>query len=234
MGQGRGWGRAWLLLGGLWAILSLCPNPLGAARILFYYNSSDGTDGAILQCASILRKAGHQVTVSDVAGKSYDPTDDNWGPPYDQVWDARFVDRNSEACGSGTPQAADYFDIRWRSKAVSFINHCGKLFIAGENYQLMDRDEGLYLFLRQVEAVNSRFNPCAPSPEGNSSTDGTAYYGVQNGLGPVSFFGAWVGGIPMDCLTGTNFVRTSLGWKGNDQVDRSIVSGWEGGQLGEK
>jgi hypothetical protein len=144
------------------------------------------------------------------------------------------VDRNSEACGSGIPQAADYFDTRWKSKAVSFLNHCGKLFVAGENYQLVDRDEGLYLFLRQVEAVNSRFDSCAPSPEGNSSTDGTAYYGVQNGLGPVSFFGAWVGGIPMDCLTGTSFVRTSLGWKGNDQVDRSIVSGWEGGQLGGK
>src|SRR5579883_1341464 len=116
------------------ALVYLCPRSAFALNILFYYNSDDGTDGALLQCVTILQNAGNQVTTVDVQGKNRDPRDDNWGAPYDQVWDMRFVDRDSTLCGSGRPEAADYFDVHWRSKAVSFLNHCGNLYIAGEHY----------------------------------------------------------------------------------------------------
>lgn len=200
-------------------------------NILFYYNSEDGTGGALLQCVTILQESGNQVTTINVKGENRDPHYDNWGPPYDQVWDMRFVNRDSTLCGSGRSQAADYFDEHWRNKAVSFLNHCGLLFIAAEHYPLVDRNEGLYAFLKEIHAVKNGFDICPPSTNGNNSTLGEGYYPVRHGLGPVSFYGAWVGGIPLAYLTGTSFVETSNDWEG-DQVDRSIVSGWLGNQLG--
>ena len=213
-------------------ILFLFPLSVNAHQILFYYNSLDGTDGALLQCVKILQGAGHKVKVMNVAGKSYDPTGDLWGPPFDQVWDMRFVNRDKENCGSGSPLAADYFTEKWRSKAVSYLNHCGKLFIAGEHYQLIDRDEGLYRFLMEIHAVNDGYDDCPPSANGNSTTDGKAFYPVHKGLGPVSFYGEYVGGIPLEFLNGTSFVDTRNGWQDGDGVDRSVVSGWAGNQLG--
>jgi hypothetical protein len=217
-----------------WAFVSafLLASPAQAYRILFYHNSLDGTEGALLKCVSILEEAGHQVSVVDVKGRNYDPTGDNWGAPIDQVWDMRFVDRDSTRCGSGIPQAPDYFGMAWRNKAVSYLNHCGKFFIAGEHYQLADRNEGLYRFLERIQAVKKGYDPCPPSARGNSTTNGPAVYPVRNGLGPVSFFGAYVGGIPLDYLTGTSFVQTRGDWQEDDRVNRSIVSGWTGEQLG--
>jgi hypothetical protein len=199
----RGFG---MVLG--WAFLSalLLASPAHAYRILFYHNSLDGTEGALLKCVSILQEAGHQVSVVDVKGRGYDPTGDNWGAPYDQVWDMRFTDRDSPRCGSGIPQAPDYFGVSWRNKAVSYLNHCGKLFIAAEHYQLADRNEGLYRFLEKIQAVKKGYDPCPPSSRGNSTTNGPEVYPVKNGLGPVSFFGAYVGGIPLDVLTGTSYI----------------------------
>ncbi len=106
-----------------------CPSQ--GYQILFYYNSSDGTDGGLMECVNILRIAGHHVTPIDVKGVNRDPAGDNWGAPYDQVWDMRFVDRDTRGCGTGRPGAADYFDEHWRKKAVAYLSHCGKLFIAG-------------------------------------------------------------------------------------------------------
>ena len=202
-----------------------------AHNILFYFNSGDGSEGALLQCVSLLRHSGHQVTVIDVRGLNRDPSRDNWGPPFDQVWDMRFVDRDSTACGSGRPDAADYFDENWKSKSVSFLNHCGKLFIGAEYYTYVDRDEGLYSFLREIRAVKPGYDPCPPSPRGNSSTPDWAFYRVRPGLGPSLFYGEMVGGIPLNLLTGTSFVDTREGWEG-DQVDRSVVCAWTGNQLG--
>lgn len=215
----------------LFQAVFLCSQAATAHQILFYFNSDDGTEGSLLQCVSILQNSGHQVTAIDVKGRNRDPQNDNWGAPYDQVWDMRFVDRDSSRCGSGRPGAADYFDQHWSSKAVSFLNHSGNLFIAGEYYLLPDRNEGLYAFLEDIQAVKSGFDACPPSPRGNDSTMGEGFYPVRHGLGPVSFYGAWVGGIPLAYLTGTNFVDTSDDWEGDD-VDHSIVSGWKGNQLG--
>ena len=128
--------------------------------------------------------------------------------------------------------AADYFTEKWQSKAVSYLNHCGKLFIAGEHYQLIDRDEGLYRFLMEINAVKDGYDECPPSLSGNSTTEGKFFYPVRNGLGPVSFYGEYVGGIPMKFLNGTNFVDTRDEWQDGDGVDRSVVSGWVGNQLG--
>lgn len=215
-----------------WTLLAFGAPPAACAyNILFYYNSNDGTDGALLECVTILQNAGHHVTTVDMGDRNRDPQNDNWGAPYDQVWDMRFVDRNSSQCGSGRPQAADYFDDHWRSKAVSFLNHCGKLLVAGEYYFFTDRDEGLYPFLKEIQAVKSGFDSCPPSERGNDSTSGEAFYPVHNGLGPVSFYGDQVGGIPLAYLTGTSFVDTRDGWE-DDEVDRSVVSGWLGNQLG--
>ncbi|HTC21319.1 MAG TPA: hypothetical protein VK859_10755, partial [bacterium] len=214
----------------LFAFGAACPSH--AYQILFYYNSLDGTEGGLLECVQILRIAGHHVTTIDMNGENRDPTGDNWGAPYDQVWDMRFVDHDTQGCGAGLPGYADYFDEKWRKKAVTFLNHCGKLFIAAEHYQLGDRDEGLYRFLKETAAVKNSYDSCPPSQRGNSTTDGTAFYPVHPGLGPTSFFGAFVGGIPLDLLTGESFVNTSDDWEGDDQVDRSIVSGWKGAQLG--
>ncbi len=211
--------------------LFIRPLTAHAYNILFYYNSGDGTNGALLECVTILQNAGHRVTTVDVDGKNRDPRSDDWGAPYDQVWDMRFVDRDSRECGSGQPQAADYFDGRWRSKAVSFLNHCGKLFLAAEYFPYADRDEGVYAFLQEIHAVKPGYDPCPPSPRGNSSTTGEGFYKVRNGLGPRRFYGNMVGGIPLDYLTGTNFVDTSEDWV-SDQADRSMVSGWSGNQLG--
>ncbi|HEY5039216.1 MAG TPA: hypothetical protein VIJ93_09115 [bacterium] len=208
------------------------PVPARAHHILFYYNSLDGTDGSILQCVAILQAAGHTVTTVDVKGKNRDPTNDNWGYPYDQVWDMRFVDRDQKKCGSGSSLAADYFDGHWRAKAIVYLSHCGKFFVAGEHYQLADRDEGLYKFLKDIGAVKEGYDACPPSARGNSSTNGEAFYPVRNGLGPVIFFGAYVGGIPTAFLNGTSFVETRKDWQGGDKVNRSIASGWVGDQLG--
>jgi hypothetical protein len=212
-------------------LLLLFPSALSARQILFYYNGKDGNE-IVLRCASILRDAGNKVTTVDVAGRSYDPTRDNWNSPYDQVWDMRFIDRDRERCGSGSPTAADYFDERWRAKATSYLNHCGRLFIAGEHYQMADRNEGLYQFLQDTQAVRPGYDSCAPSPRGNSTTEGRAFYPILSGLGPVSFYGAYVGGIPKVFLNGTSFVETKKDWRWEDGVNRSVVSGWSGDQLG--
>src|SRR6185295_7900275 len=50
--------------------------------------------------------------------------------------------------------------------------------------------------------------------------------------GPVSFYGAFVGGIPKIFLNGTSFVETRKDWRWEDGVNRSVVSGWSGNQLG--
>jgi hypothetical protein len=155
---------------------------------------------------------------------------DDWGA-YDQVWDMRFVDENKEKCGSGDPSSADYFNAQWRHQAEEYLRYCGKLFIAGENYQLTDRNEGLYAFLKQIGAVKPGFSTCPPSRRGNSVTENPEIYKVMNGLSPSLFWGAYVGGIPLEYLTGTSFVQTREGWQDNDRVDRSIASGWEGSQL---
>ncbi|HJT23328.1 MAG TPA: hypothetical protein VJ873_02045 [bacterium] len=208
-----------------------CPSAACAHQILFYFNSNDGTDGALLECVTILQNAGNQVTAIDVRGRNRDPRNDNWGAPYDQVWDMRFVDPDSSQYGQGDPDAADYFNENWRAKAVSFLNHCGNLFVAGEHYPVRDRDEGLYSFLKEIHAVKNGYNAHAPSPQGNDSTTGEGFYPVRHGLGPVSFYCAWTGGIPRAYLTGTSYVETEDDWEGDD-VDRSIVCGWKGNQLG--
>ena len=209
----------------------LCPPTVCAHNILFYFNSDDGTDGALLQCVTILQNSGNQVTTHDVRGRNRDPRNDNWGAPYDQVWDMRFVNPNSSLYGKDNPGAADFFNENWRSKAVSFLNHCGNLFVAGEHYPVWDRDEGLYAFLKEIQGVKSGFDGHAPSPRGNDTTTGEAFYRVRHGLGPVSFYGAWVGGIPLAYLTGTSYVQTEDDWEGDD-VARSVACGWEGNQLG--
>lgn len=209
----------------------LFPLPIGAYHILYYYNSGDDTEGGTLECVNVLQKAGHQVTVRDVRGDQRDPSGDNWGAPYDQVWDMRFVNQDKPHCGSGLPGAADYFDEHWRAKALSFLDRKGKLFLAGEHYQMADRNEGLYRFLKEAGAVKKGYDDCPPSSNGNNTTEEEVFYPVRNGLGPSSFFGAYVGGIPLRFLTGTSFVQTDKDWRG-DQVLRSIVSGWTGDQLG--
>jgi hypothetical protein len=224
------WRRSSLLL--ILFFLFLFPAPTRAHHILFYYNSLDGTDGSILQCVAILQAAGHTVTTVDVKGKNRDPTNDNWGYPYDQVWDMRFVDQDKQKCESGSPLAADYFDNYWRLKGMDYLNHCGKFFVAGEHYQLTDRNEGLYKFLKEIGAVRKGYDECPPSAWGNSTTKDEDFYPVRPGLGPTIFFGAAVGGIPRALLNGTSFVETGKDWQGNDKVNRSIASGWDGGQLG--
>lgn len=213
-------------------VLFLLSPPSFAHRILFYYNSQDGTEGGLTQCVSILQRAGHHVTAVDVKGDSHDPTGDNWGAPYDQVWDMRFVDRDTQGCGNGRPTAADYFDDHWRRKSISFLNHCGKLFVAGEHYTMGDRTEGLYRFLKESGAVKGSYDSCPPSHNGNSTTQGKAFYKVKNGLGPARFYGSFVGGIPVRLLNGTSFVETDQDWEGLDSTTRSIASGWKGSQLG--
>jgi hypothetical protein len=220
------------LLGALFLAFFSLSTPLFAYRILFYYNRFDGTQGGFLHCVAALRDAGHQVDVVDVAGVNHDPGDDNWGS-YDQVWDMRFVDENKGTCGSGDPGSPDYFNGRWRKKAADYLAHCGKLFLGAENYQLTDRDEGLYRFLKNIGAVREGYEACPPSRRGNSITEDLSYYPVLNGLGPVSLWGAWVGGIPLSYLTGTSFVQTREGWQGDDRVERSIASGWNGSQLAD-
>lgn len=208
------------------------PCHLFAHHILFYYNSQDGTEGGLSYCVSILQRAGHYVTAIDVKGQSYDPTGDPWESPYDQVWDMRFVDEETFGCGKTRTSSADYFGEKWRAKAIRYLDHCGNLFIAAEHYQLGNRNEGIYRFLREIRAVKPGFDDCPPSTRGNSTTDGKAFYKIHGPKDLTLFYGAFVGGIPLRLLTGTNFGDTSEDWEDDDQVRRSFLNGWKGNQLG--
>ncbi|HVZ80885.1 MAG TPA: hypothetical protein VHE12_08810 [bacterium] len=212
--------------------LLLLPMRLSAYQILFYYNSHDGTEGGLSQCVSILQRAGHRVTPIDVQGEPYDPTGDRWEGAYDQVWDMRFVDEETKGCGKTKTYSADHFDAKWRAKAIRYLDHCGKLFLAGEHYQLGNRNEGLYRFLKEIQAVKPDFDECPPSPLGNSTTDSKAFYKVHGLKGVSKFYGAYVGGIPMRMLNGTSFGDTAQDWDWDDQVRRSFLNGWKGDQLG--
>src|SRR5690349_1407831 len=94
-------------------LLFLCPRTVCAHNILFYFNSDDGTDGALLECVTILQSNGNKVTTLDVRGRNRDHLNDNWGPPYDQVWDMRFVNPDSSQYGKGDLTAADNFNANW-------------------------------------------------------------------------------------------------------------------------
>jgi hypothetical protein len=97
---------------------------------------------------------------------------------------------------------------------------------------LIDRNEGLYKFLMDIEAVKKGYDSCPPSTQGNSTTESDAFYPVRKGFGTATFYGAYVGGIPKIYLTGTSFVETRKNWLNNDGVNRSVVSGWKGSQMG--
>lgn len=161
--------RFFLLPSCLITLIFLFPSFSAAHQILFYFNSEDGTDGALLQCVTILQNAGHQVTTIDVNGKNRNPQNDNWGAPYDQVWDMRFVDRDSTQCGSGRPEAGDYFDEHWRSKAVSFLNHCGKLFIAGSITACPIGMKAFILSLRRSKRLKRVLITALPQPGGTAA-----------------------------------------------------------------
>ncbi len=182
------------------------------------------------EAAHILQRAGNQVTVIDVGTESRDPTTDHW-EAYDQVWDARILHYGSYGC-DGSPGSADYFGDRWQVKAVDYLNHCGKLFLVGECCHFVDRDQGLYEFLQKINAVEAGFSACAPSALGNDETKGQAFYPVENGLGPVSVYLGWAGGIPLNFLTGSSYVNVDNDWKFNNGVNRSILCSWTGDQLG--
>lgn len=213
-------------------LLLLLPISSSAYNILFYYNHLDGTDGGMLACVTILQKAGNQVKVIDVAGQTHDPEMDSWENKYDQVWDFRFVYGEKERCGTGSAKSPAYFDEHWQSTAISYLNHCGNLFLVGEHYQLTDRNEGLYQFLNKILAVKEGYDSCPPSQRGNNTTNGPRFYNIQPGLGTELFYGDAVGGIPIPYLSGTNYVNTNEDWRGGDETNRSIVSGWSGSQLG--
>src|SRR5581483_4579995 len=214
------------------ALLFLLPLQLHAHKILFYYNSKDGTEGGLSQCVNILRIAGHHVTVIDIQGQAYDPTSDPWETAFDQVWDMRFVDVDTQGCGAARSTSADFFGERWRAKSIHYLNHCGNLFIAAEHYQLGNRNEGIYRFLKEIRAVKPGFDDCPPSPRGNSTTDGKDFYKLHGLKDASIFYGAYVGGIPVRLLNGTSFGDTTEDWEGEDGVRRSFLNGWKGKQLG--
>ncbi len=211
---------------------TLIPFSAQAHNILFYYNGSDPLGNSLLKCVTVLQNAGNSVMPIDVQGVNRDPTPDFWGAPYDQVWDARFTNVQPGGCGTGSVTSPDYFDARWQTKAITYLNHCGKLFLLGENHGFAHRDEGLYSFLQRVAAVKKGYSSCPPSVAGNSSTQNPAYFAVSPALGPVSFFGNYIGGIPLAFLNGTSYVHTAADWAGNDWVDRAVVAGWTVSQLG--
>lgn len=169
-------------------LATLTLHPAQAHNILFYYNGSDILGKTLLKCVTVLQNAGNTVMPIDVQGVNRDPTPDFWGPPYDQVWDARFTNIQPVGCGAGSAASPDYFDARWQVKAISYLNHCGKLFLLGENSGFAHRDEGLYSFLQRVQAVKQGFSSCPPAVSGNNSTQGPGFYAVAPSLGPVSFF----------------------------------------------
>jgi|GEM_PF-1746825 len=206
------------------------PHHAHAYNILFYYSSASDEKGLMLGAVHILKNAGNQVRVIDVGSAPHDPKPEGWGA-YDQVWDARVLHYGDYGC-NGDPGAADYFDDAWQAKAVDYLNHCGKLCLVGECCHFVDRDQGLYGFLQKIQAVKPDFAACAPSAQGNDETQGQAFYPVMNALGPASIYTGWAGGIPLDLLNGTSFVNVKDDWKFNNGVERSLVCGWTGGQLG--
>jgi hypothetical protein len=195
---------------GLCLIFLLAPSLSWPANILFYYDSIEGSK--ITHCADLLKSSNNIVKTIDVAGESYDPSNDNWAN-YDQVWDMRIVNSIHTNCGSGSPDASDYFGDHWSVKAIHYLNHCGRLFISAEAYKLTNRDEGLYIFLKKIGAVTNDFDTCPPSPMGNNGTTGYGFYPVKNNLGPVSFYGYWVGGNHLLRLQeAISSIQLSIGW----------------------
>lgn len=73
--------RRWILAISAFLVCVFPAFSAHAYNILFYYNSLDGTEGALLKCVTILGEAGHQVTAVDVKGRNYDPTGDKWPSP---------------------------------------------------------------------------------------------------------------------------------------------------------
>ena len=122
--RGKGGGRP-LCLGML--LLLLVPQGAHAYSILFYYSSNDAFSSALLKAVTVLQNAGNTVTKIDVGGAAYNPSGDAWGS-YDQVWDMRFNNVQS-GCGTGSAASFDYFTANWRTKSVSYLNNCGRLFL---------------------------------------------------------------------------------------------------------
>jgi hypothetical protein len=113
---------------------------------------------------------------------------------------------------------------------VSYLQSGGNLFLIGEFYPYNRRNIGISDFLIAIGAVKAGYTDC-PGLDGNGyDMSGALLPGnIPGQSGPVSFAGAAMGGIPIQYLNGSNFVSDPYASNWDDDVDRSIVSGWQGG-----
>lgn len=200
------------------------PVPGKSANILFYYSSCDAFSSTLLKAVTVLQNAGNVVTEVDVAcSTSFCPTE-IW-TNYDQVWDCRYANINS-GCPGGTD--TDNFTACWQTKAQDYIqNHCGNMFLLGENAGFGSRDDGDYTFLKTIGAVGPGLVNC-PTGSANSNDSNNGQVTLPSTLpGTTQYFGDFIGGIPMSLFNGTSFADLAVGWNGTN-VDRSVASGWSG------
>ena len=123
----------------LFGFIAFSVLPAQAYNILYYYNGPDPVGGCLLKGADFLTEGHNHVTVIDVKGAPYDPTPDNWSQ-YDQVWDARMAKAPPGYCGNGSEKSPDYFTAFWEKNAVSYLNHCGKLFLLLEDGRVVNEE----------------------------------------------------------------------------------------------
>ncbi len=215
-----------LLIAFAFVLASLSPaaSQAAGANILFYYSSADAFSSTLLKAVTVLQNAGNTVTKVDVGTSTSFCPAEIW-TNFDQVWDCRYANINS-GCPGGSN--TDNFTACWQTKAQDYIqNHCGNMFILGENAGFGSRDDGDYTFLKTIGAVGAGLVNCPTgSANANDSTGGSIT--IPSTLpGTTQYFGDFAGGIPTSLLNGTSFADEATGWNGTN-VDRSVASGWSG------
>jgi len=213
------------LLGLLFLTLAVfLPSSGKAANILFYYSSCDAFSSTLLKAVTVLQNAGNVVTKVDVGCTTGFCPAEIW-TNYDQVWDCRYANVNG-GC-PGTAQT-DNFTACWQTKGQDYIeNHCGNMFILGENAGFGSRDDGDYTFLKTIGAVGPGLVNC-PTGSANANDSNGGQVTLPSTLpGTTQYFGDFIGGIPTSLLNGTSFVNLAAGWNGTN-VNRSVASGWSG------
>lgn len=149
---------------------------------------------------------------------------------FDQVWDVRYINQNSVCPPTGASIYPDFFSACWQTTAQDYVtNHCGSLFMLGENDGFESRWYGDLQFLLTLGAISSSFTLC-PVPNAN----GMDFGGLAGNLPVVNLPGAAnvyfgdEGGIPSSLLlSGTSFVNVA-GSNYTDGVARSAAAGWNG------
>src|SRR5581483_8473965 len=210
---------------GLFLFSLLAPFSGHAAKILIYYNASDFYNNyGASNLVAALTLAGNTVTTVSITSNTCPA--EVWGN-YDQVWDWRFQNAINAACpyvhGAGD---FDYFSPCWQTKAMSYLQNCGNLYLLGENDGFQSRDQGIDTFLNATGATTG-FTGCQSATGNNYNSGGL--YPMSGPPGATNLWTFAMGGIPVGQLSAGAAVwaHTNAGWFDSPN-DRAVAVGWSG------